>query len=292
MMHSTVKSCMGKIRAAVTGAQGQLGKDMVECLENKGYDVLGFGKSDLDITNYEQAKDILTRYKPDVIIHAAAYTKVDLAETEADVAYNINGYGSRNLAVIAENLGAKLVYVSTDYVFDGQGSTPYDEFQETSPVNIYGKSKLIGEQFVEQFHSRFFIVRTSWVYGIHGNNFVKTMLKLAEDKDSLSVVSDQVGCPTYTKDLAACIEQLIQTEKYGIYHVSNSGSCSWFEFAKAIFELANKPVEVNPVSTSEFPRPAKRPSYSVFAHRALKQNGFDEMRNWKDALADFLKEIS
>jgi dTDP-4-dehydrorhamnose reductase len=283
---------MAKLKAVVTGAHGQLGRDMVDCLASQGYEVKGYGRTELDITRFDQTKELLTAFSPDVIVHAAAYTKVDLAETEPDDAYAVNGYGSRNLAVIAESLGAKLVYVSTDYVFNGQGTQPYDEFQPTMPINVYGKSKLAGEQFVERFHSRYFIVRTSWVYGKHGNNFVKTMLKLAEERDSLSVVSDQVGCPTYTKDLAECIAELIKTEQYGTYHVSNSGSCSWYEFAQAIFELSGRSVEVKPVSTDEFPRPASRPSYSVFLHKALELGGFSPMRPWKDALADFIEEIS
>jgi dTDP-4-dehydrorhamnose reductase len=283
---------MAKLRAVVTGAGGQLGVDMVGCLLAQGFEVKGFTRSELDITDYEQSKALLTAFRPDVIVHSAAYTKVDQAETDTDEAYAINAYGSRNIAVIAENLGAKLVYVSTDYVFDGQGAAPYDEFHPTKPINVYGRSKLAGEQFVEQFHSRYFIVRTSWVYGKHGANFVKTMLKLAEERDTLTVVSDQVGCPTYTKDLAACIASLVQTEKYGIYHVSNSGSCSWFEFAKAIFELAERKVDVQPVSSEQFVRPAKRPSYSVFGHKALERNGFGQMRHWKEALGAFIEEIS
>ncbi|MGM0880084.1 MAG: dTDP-4-dehydrorhamnose reductase [Bacillota bacterium] len=280
------------MKVLVTGASGQLGKDMVEYLLAAGYDALGFGRGELDVTNYEQVNKLINETKPDVIIHTAAYTKVDLAETEVDVSYEINAYGTRNLAVAAEKIGAKLVYVSTDYVFNGEGNEPYDEFQETRPINVYGKSKLAGEQYVQQFHSQYFIVRTSWVYGKHGNNFVKTMLKLAQERDSLSVVSDQVGCPTYTRDLAACITDLIGTEKYGIYHVSNSGNCSWYEFAKSIFELSGSKVDVRPITTDEFPRPAKRPSYSVFQHKALARNGFQEMRHWKDALADFLRVTS
>lgn len=283
---------MDKPKVVVTGAQGQLGRDMVELLLAQGHEVHGFGRSELDITNYEQCKSLLEYIRPEVIVHAAAYTKVDLAETEIDEAYQINAYGARNLAVISESLGAKLVYVSTDYVFNGQGDTPYEESRVTQPINVYGKSKLAGEKFVEQGCSRFYIVRTSWVYGKYGNNFVKTMLKIAEGRTSLEVVSDQVGCPTYTRDLAACISELIHTEKYGIYHVSNSGSCSWYEFAKAIFQLSKNNIEVKPVTTEQFPRPAKRPSYSVFAHKALENNGFSPMRPWYDALTDFIEEIS
>jgi dTDP-4-dehydrorhamnose reductase len=265
---------------------------MVDCLAALGYEVRGYARTEMDITQFEETKTLLNDFKPDVIIHAGAYTKVDLAEQEPDQAFAVNGYGTRNLAVIAQELGAKLVYVSTDYVFNGQGTEPYDEFQPTDPINVYGKSKLAGEQFVEKLHTRYFIVRTSWVYGKHGNNFVKTMLKLGEERDVLTVVSDQVGCPTYTQDLAACIAELIETEKYGVYHVSNSGSCSWFEFAQAIFELSGRSIEVKPVTTDQFPRPAKRPSYSVFQHKALEQGGFRPIRHWKDALAAFMEETA
>jgi dTDP-4-dehydrorhamnose reductase len=225
------------------------------------------------------------------IIHAAAYTKVDLAESEPNQAFLINAYGTRNVAVVSEAVGAKLVYISTDYVFDGMATTPYNEFAPTNPLSVYGKSKLAGEQFVRDLHAKFFIVRTSWVYGKHGNNFVKTMLKLAQERDELMVVHDQIGCPTYTVDLANCILELIQTEKYGVYHVSNSGHCSWYEFAKAIFEEAGIKVKVNPCTTKDFPRPAPRPMYSVFEHMALRLNSFKVMPNWRDSLRIFLRSI-
>ncbi|MFC4103162.1 dTDP-4-dehydrorhamnose reductase [Paenibacillus xanthanilyticus] len=283
---------MAKGKALVTGAQGQLGQDLVAALTKLGYEVKGCGRAELDITNYEETKAIIYGFRPDVIVHAAAYTKVDQAETDQETAYQVNAYGSRNLAVVAENAGAKLVYVSTDYVFNGQGTEPYDEFQPTMPINVYGRTKLAGEQFAQQFCSKHFIVRTSWVYGPNGANFVKTMLKLADERDTISVVSDQVGCPTFTHDLVDTICNLVETEKYGLYHVSNAGHCSWYEFAQAIFELAGKPVTVEPVGTDQFPRPAKRPSYSVFDHKALAYNGFPPMRHWKDALAEFIRNYA
>ncbi|MCQ6558851.1 dTDP-4-dehydrorhamnose reductase [Paenibacillus mendelii] len=278
------------MKVAVTGAGGQLGTDMVDCLRDRGCEVTAFGREQLDVSNSDRVHQQLGSSQFDAIIHTAAYTKVDLAESEVDEAYRINAYGARNIAVIAERIGAKLVYVSTDYVFDGAGSEPYDEFMTTSPVNVYGKSKLAGEQLVQQLHSRFFNVRTSWLYGKHGHNFVRTMLKLAQECDAISVVNDQVGCPTYTVDLAECIVALIRTDSYGTYHISNSGSCSWYEFAQSIFELGELTIDVQPVPTDQFPRPAKRPSYSVLAHKALERNGFPPMRNWKAALADFMKE--
>lgn len=276
------------MKVVVTGAKGQLGTDVVQLLADEGIEVYGYGREGLDITNFDQVKQIITDVRPDVVIHAAAYTKVDLAESEPDQAFLINAYGTRNVAVASEAVGAKLVYISTDYVFDGKENKPYHEFSPTNPLSVYGKSKLAGEQFVRDFHSRFFIVRTSWVFGKHGNNFVKTMLKLAREREELMVVNDQIGCPTYTVDLANCILDLIHTEKYGIYHVSNSGHCTWYEFAKAIFEEAGIKVKVNPCATKDFPRPAPRPAYSVFDHMSLRLNNFKNMRNWRYALKDFI----
>jgi dTDP-4-dehydrorhamnose reductase len=279
------------MKVMVTGAKGQLGTDLVNLLVDRGYEVYGYGREELDITNFDQVKQVISKISPDVVIHAAAYTKVDLAESEPDQAYLINAYGTRNVAVASQAIGAKLVYVSTDYVFDGTANTPYNEFATTNPLGVYGNSKLAGEQFVRDLHSKFFIVRTSWVYGKHGNNFVKTMLKLAHKRDELMVVNDQIGCPTYTVDLASCIIELIQTEKYGIYHVSNSGNCSWYEFAKAIFEEAGIEVKVNPCTTKDFPRPAPRPAYSVFDHMSLRLNSFSDIRHWREALGEFISDL-
>jgi len=279
------------MKVIVTGAKGQFGTDVVDLLAEQGYEVYGYGREELDITNFDQVKQIIREVCPDVVIHAAAYTKVDLAESERDQAFLINAYGTRNVAVASEAVGTKLVYISTDYVFDGTANVPYNEFASTNPLSVYGKSKLAGEQFVRDLHSKFFIVRTSWVYGKHGNNFVKTMLKLAQERDELMVVNDQVGCPTYTVDLANGIVELMQTEKYGIYHVSNSGHCSWYEFAKAIFEEAGIEVKVNPCTTKDFPRPAPRPAYSVLEHMALRLNGFKVMSNWRDSLRVFLGKL-
>ncbi|WP_163070782.1 dTDP-4-dehydrorhamnose reductase [Priestia flexa] len=279
-------------KVLITGANGQLGKELVELFTQKGFEVHGFGRKDMDITNQAQVKEIIHRIQPNIVLHSAAHTKVDLAEAEPENAFAINSYGTRNVAVAAEQVGAKLVYVSTDYVFDGTGTEPYDEFAPTSPLGIYGKSKLAGEQFVRDLHSQFFIVRTSWVYGKHGANFVKTMLKLGQDKKELSVVADQIGCPTYTLDLATTILELVQTEKYGVYHVSNSGQCSWYEFAKAIFAEAGMNVQVNPCTTEEFPRPAARPAYSVFKHQALEINNISIPRIWRSALVHFLTHMN
>ncbi|MED3936483.1 dTDP-4-dehydrorhamnose reductase [Priestia megaterium] len=277
-------------KVLITGANGQLGKELVELFTEKGFEVYGFGRDKMDITNQAQVQEVINTLKPNIVLHSAAHTQVDLAESEPDQAFLINAYGTRNVAVAAEAVGAKLVYVSTDYVFDGTSNEPYNEFSPTSPLGVYGKSKLAGEQFVRDLHSKFFIVRTSWVYGKYGANFVKTMLKLGEEREELSVVADQRGCPTYTLDLANAILELVNSEKYGIYHISNSGSCSWYEFAQAIFEEAGINVKVTPCTTADFPRPAARPAYSVFKHMALKMNGFEELRHWKKGLSHFLNQ--
>ncbi|MFF2594193.1 dTDP-4-dehydrorhamnose reductase [Priestia megaterium] len=275
-------------KVLITGANGQLGKELVELFTEKGFEVYGFGREKMDITNQPQVQEMISTLKPNIVLHSAAHTQVDLAESEPEQAFLINAYGTRNVAVAAEAVGAKLVYVSTDYVFDGTTNEPYNEFSPTSPLGVYGRSKLAGEQFVRDFHSKFFIVRTSWVYGKHGANFVKTMLKMGEDRKEISVVADQKGCPTYTLDLANSILEFIRTEKYGIYHVSNSGSCSWYEFAKAIFDITGMDVDVKPCSSQDFPRPAARPKYSVLEHQAVKMNSFRQMNHWEKSLASFL----
>lgn len=277
------------MKVLVTGAKGQLGTDIVLMLKKNDVNVVGYGRVDLDITNLNDVRRILYTERPDVIIHTAAYTNVDLAETEVDEAYLVNAIGTKNIAQISEEIESKLVYVSTDYVFDGTKMQPNNEFECTSPLGIYGKSKLAGEQFVKDLSTRYFIVRTSWVYGTHGNNFVKTMLKLGAEKEELKVVNDQIGSPTYTVDLSERIIDLINTEKYGTYHISNSEHCSWYDFALAIFEEAKINIKVIPCSTLEFVRPAPRPLYSVMDHMALRLYEFKEMRNWREALRDFLE---
>lgn len=278
------------MRILVTGASGQLGQDLSKLL-SRNHEFYGFDRHDMDITDLDQCKKVISEIQPDAVIHAAAYTAVDAAETDQDNAYLVNSVGTRNVAVACERIGAKLCYISTDYVFDGTGKTPYNEYDNTNPTSVYGKSKRAGEQAVQTLASNYFIVRTSWVYGLYGQNFVKTMLKLGREKDSLKVVHDQVGSPTYTVDLSRFLEQLVQTEKYGIYHASNTGICSWYEFAVAIFEESGIKVNVEPCTTEEFPRPAPRPKYSVMDHMSIRINGFDDLRHWREALKAFLKEL-
>ncbi|HZG59613.1 MAG TPA: dTDP-4-dehydrorhamnose reductase [Anoxybacillus sp.] len=277
------------MKIVVTGANGQLGQELVRQLQQTNFELYSFTKSDLDITNENIVNEVITKIKPDIIINAAAYTKVDQAEAEEETAYLVNAFGQRNLAVAAEKVGAKICYISTDYVFDGNSTVPYREYDQTNPLGVYGKSKLVGEELTKSLCSRYFIVRTAWVYGEFGQNFVKTMLRLAKEKEEIGVVNDQIGAPTYTVDLARFIIELVQTEKFGIYHCTNSGSCSWYEFAKAIFEESNISVKVNPITTEQFPRPAERPKYSVLDNFAMKVNGFPMLRHWREALKEFLK---
>jgi dTDP-4-dehydrorhamnose reductase len=279
------------MRIVVTGAMGQLGQDLVKVLSENQHEVFSFSRDEMDVTCMDTVRKAIHESQPDSIIHTAAYTNVDQAESNEDQAYLVNAYGCRNLAIVAQEVQATLCYISTDYVFDGQGNTPYKEYDQANPLGVYGKSKFAGEELIKSLSSKYFIVRTSWVYGLYGNNFVKTMLRLAQEKEELSVVSDQIGSPTYTVDLAHFLACLIQTEKYGIYHASNTGTCSWYEFAKAIFEEANIQINVLPVTTKEFPRPAPRPEYSVMDHLAIRANGLEDLRHWRAGLIEFLKEL-
>ncbi|WP_090738061.1 dTDP-4-dehydrorhamnose reductase [Paenibacillus sp. Mc5Re-14] len=286
------------MKVLVTGASGQLGKDVLNVFQNQGHDVFGYDREQLDITDLEQAVKIVGQYQPDAIIHCAAYTAVDAAESDIDAAYQVNASGTRNMALAAEKAGAKLVYISTDYVFDGTAEQPYHEYDNTNPQSIYGKSKRAGEILAHTLSSRYFIVRTSWVYGLHGNNFVKTMLKLGQEKPHLQVVNDQKGSPTYTVDLARFLAELVQTEKYGVYHASNSGSCTWYEFTQAIFEEAVGLLDatiiakLEPCTTDQFPRPAARPRNSVMEHIAIRTNGLNDLRHWREGLHCFIKELA
>ncbi|WP_183559711.1 dTDP-4-dehydrorhamnose reductase [Paenibacillus endophyticus] len=277
------------MKMIITGANGQLGRELTEW-KTETADIIGFGRNELDITSLTACRNLFSIHRPDVVIHCAAYTAVDKAESEPDEAFRVNAAATRNVAVAAREVGAKLCYISTDYVFDGTGITPYFEYDRTNPQTVYGKSKLAGELAVQMLHDRFFIVRTSWVYGKYGNNFVKTMLKMAGERDQLKVVSDQVGSPTYTYDLAAFLLELVHTDYFGVYHASNSGICSWYDFAIAIFEDSAISIQADPCATADFPRPAPRPAYSVLDHTAIRSNGFQPLRPWREALNHYLKD--
>ncbi|WP_195929145.1 dTDP-4-dehydrorhamnose reductase [Clostridium sp. 1001270J_160509_D11] len=277
------------MKIIITGAQGQLGQELVKQLDKKyEYDVIKTDRDTLDITNIENVNTFTLDQNPDVVINCAAHTAVDLCETDMENAYKINAVGPRNLAIACEKVGAKLVQVSTDYIFDGNGTRPYREDDITCPNSVYGTSKLMGENFVREFCSKYFIVRTAWLYG-EGNNFVRTMLKLSETNSELNVVNDQIGSPTSTVDLAKAIIDLIHTEHYGIYHGTCEGQCSWYDFAKKIFEIKNIDIKVNPVTSDEFKRPAPRPKYSVLDNFMLKLVGLNSFRKWEDSLEEYLK---
>ena len=279
------------LKVLITRARGQLGCDLEDdFLRIEGCQVISFGREEMDVTQSTEVQELIATNIPDVVIHLAANTNVDGCELEPDSAYRVNALGSRNIAVASEKVGAKLVYVSTDYVFDGTSQRPYTEFDTTNPISIYGKSKLAGERYVTGFSSKYFIVRTSWLYGEHGNNFVKTMLRLAQEKNELNVVDDQVGSPTYTKDLARFITDLARTDLYGTYHATNTGSCSWFHFAKTIFQMAGlRHMKVRTISTSELNRPAPRPAYSVLDHYCIRMEGLPDLRPWEEALQEYLR---
>lgn len=279
------------MKILLTGASGQLGRELTQFPTGPDMHLMGFSRTELDITNMDEVRARLRSLRPDVVIHAAAYTAVDLAESRPEDAYRVNVAGTRNVAVTAEEIGARLCYISTDYVFDGTATVPYNEYDNANPQSTYGKSKRAGEVLVQGLCSNWFIVRTSWVYGRYGANFVNTMLTKSKEVPRLRVVEDQIGCPTYTKDLAQFLFDLVRTECYGIYHVTNEGSCSWYEFALAILDAAGILTPVDPCSTEEFQRPAPRPRYSVLGKTALRANGFTPLRHWKHALAQFLREV-
>ena len=271
----------------VTGAGGQLGQELVR-MRKIGAEMIGLDRSGLDITDEAACRRALREIRPDAVIHAAAYTAVDKAESEPERAHLVNVIGTRHVAAAAEDVGAKFCYISTDYVFDGAASRPYREDDPASPRTVYGRTKLEGEKEALTACRRTFVVRTSWVYGKYGANFVKTMLSLAKTQPVLKVVNDQTGSPTYTRDLASFLTELVMTDRYGIYHASNTGSCTWYEFARAIFAERGISVEVVPCTTEEFPRPAPRPQYSVLGHEAMERAGFRPLRHWREALREFL----
>ena len=276
------------MKILITGSKGQLGLELTKQLEKeKKYEIIATDRDELNIIDINSVNEFLLNNKPDVVINCAAHTAVDLCETDVENAYKINAVGPRNLAIVCEKIGAKLVQVSTDYVFDGNGTRPYREDDTTCPNSIYGTSKLMGENFVREFCSRYFVVRTAWLYG-EGNNFVRTMLKLAETNSVLNVVNDQFGSPTSTVDLAKAIIDLMNTEHYGVYHGTCEGQCSWYDFAKKIFEIKNIDIKVNPVTSEEFKRPAPRPAYSVLDNFMFKLVGLNSFRNWEESLKEYL----
>ncbi len=278
------------MKILVTGVAGQLGYDICRELKERGYiDVLGIDREELDITDNQAVEKFILDYKPDVVMHNAAWTAVDKAEDMEEVCYNVNVLGTKYIAEATQKVGAKFVYISTDYVFNGEGENFFEVNDKKTPLSVYGKTKYQGE-IEAQKCKKHFIVRISWVFGVNGNNFVKTMLKIAETKTELNVVCDQIGSPTYTYDLSKLLCDMIETEKYGVYHATNEGVCSWYEFAKAIFEVAGIDMKVNPVTTAEYGvSKAKRPLNSRLSKKSLDCAGFNRLPNWRDALNRYIK---
>ena len=275
----------------ITGILGQLGFDLAKELTKRGVEYIAPSLEELELTTEAGSKNFILDKKPDVVAHCAAYTAVDKAEAEAELAITVNGMGTRWVAEAAREVGAKMIYISTDYVFGGDGKIPYEVNDEKKPVNVYGRSKLLGEDAVNAIVEKHFIVRTSWVFGINGHNFIKTMLKLAETRDKVNVVNDQIGSPTYTVDLAKLLADMMATEKYGTYHATNEGFCSWAEFTREIFKQAGLEVEVDGIPTAEYPTPARRPFNSRLSKKSLDEAGFERLPTWQDALARYLVEL-
>ena len=278
------------MKILITGSNGMLGHDLIDVLKDS-HDLILTTSKTLDITDKQKTVDFICDNKPDIVINSAAYTDVDGCEENPELAYSVNGDGVRNLATACRQVDCPLVHISTDYVFDGSARDPIREDGEIGPISVYGKSKLKGEEAIQEILDRFFIIRTAWLYGMNGRNFPKTMLELAESHPEITVVYDEVGTPTYTPDLAGAISELIETDFYGIYHLTNSGSCSWCEFARYIFEVADVDVKVIPVTAAEFARPAPRPSYSVLENRKWVENGFKPLRDYKDAIKEYIELI-
>lgn len=275
----------------VTGAKGQLGGDVCDLLSKQNSEYMGIDIADLDITNEKAVEDFFENTRADALIHCAAYVAVDKAEDEREICFKVNEDGTRNLAKACKKHGIKMLYVSTDYVFSGEGDTPFLPDDEKGPLGAYGLSKLKGEEAVKENLDRYFIVRTSWVFGEKNTNFIATMLRLAETRSELSVVCDQVGSPTYANDLAVLLCDMIKTDRYGTYHGTNEGFCSWHQLAEKTFEVAGKDVKVNPVTSEEYPTRAVRPKNSRLSKECLTENGFDRLPHWEDAVERYLGNI-
>ena len=298
----------------VTGVNGQLGYDVVCELEKRGYKAIGVDREIMDLTNSEEIKNVIYNEKPHGIIHCAAYTAVDAAEDNIELCERVNALAVKDIAKCAKNLDIPMIYISTDYVFNGmkginqnnvdevaymiEGNNickecylEYTEDDKVNPINVYGRTKYEGEMYVRDILDKYYIVRISWVFGENGNNFIDTMLRLAKDRDELNVIDDQVGSPTYTKDLAPLLVDMLESDRYGTYHATNDGYCSWYEFAKEIFDVAGVDIKVNPITTDMYPTKAKRPFNSKMSKNKLIENEFKMLRHWKDALKDYINNV-
>lgn len=279
------------MKVLVTGAKGQLGYDVVNELKKRNHEAIGVGSDKMDITDGASVEKIFKETKVDAVVHCAAYTSVDAAEDNKGLCMKVNVEGTKNIAKACKKIDAKMIYISTDYVFNGEGEKPWEPEDECAPLNVYGRSKYEGELAVEKYLDKYFIVRIAWVFGINGKNFVKTMLNLGETKDEINVVNDQFGSPTYTYDLSRLLVDMLETEKYGKYHATNEGVCTWYEFAKEIFRQAGLDMKINPVSSNEFPSKAKRPYNSRMSKDKLEKNGFVRLPSWENALKRYLIEL-
>lgn len=279
------------MKILVTGVKGQLGYDVLKELKKRNIECIGAGREQFDITQTNEVYHFIESYLPDAVIHCSAYTAVDKAEDEKELCYQVNVEGTKNIAMICKKINAKMLFVSTDYVFSGSGMQPHEIEEETDPLGVYGKTKLQGECIVKDILDHYFIVRTSWVYGKNGNNFVKTMLRIGKNQPEVNVVSDQIGSPTYTTDLASLICDMIQTQKYGLYHATNEGYCSWAEFAQEIFKQAGYSTKVNFISTEQYPTKAQRPKNSKLSKKSLEKADFSKLPLWQDAVKRYIKEL-
>ena len=279
------------MKILVTGYTGQLGYDVVQAGLEQGFDMVGIGSRDLNIVDGYSVSKFVKEINPDAIIHCAAFTAVDKAEDDKENCWDINVNGTINLVNCAKEIKAKFMYISTDYVFDGLGERPFSETDAPNPAGFYGLTKLEGEKVVQSLLTEWFIVRISWAFGMNGKNFVKTMLQLADSRKEIHVVGDQVGSPTYTFDLSRLLLDMIKTDKYGIYHATNEGFCSWAEFAEEIFRLTKKSVKVNTITTEEYSARAVRPKNSRMLKNKLIEKGFKPLPNWQDSLVHFLNAL-
>jgi len=277
------------MKIIVTGGTGQLGRAFAVLADSFEGQIVTLSSREMDVTIPSQVNYSFNQIRPDVVIHAGAFTAVDAAETSPMQAFKVNVVGTRNIAAACLNYNSKMIYLSSDYVFDGKQNHPYTEFDRPNPINVYGSSKLEGELIAARICPKLFIIRTSWLYG-DGRNFVHTILKLAQEKEYLTVVSDQTGTPTYTSDLVQGIMSIIETDEFGTYHMSNSGYCTWYDFAKEIVRIAGLTTPVQPVRTDEFAAPALRPHYSVLRNYMLELGAGDKFRCWQDALMDYMQQ--
>lgn len=279
------------MRILVTGVKGQLGYDVMNELAKRGHTGIGVDVEEMDITDTAKVEQVIKESDVEAVIHCAAYTAVDAAEDNVEICHKINAEGTENIAKVCKELDLKMIYISTDYVFNGEGTRPWEPDDEREPLNVYGQAKYEGELAVEKYLEKYYIVRIAWVFGVNGKNFIKTMLNLSETHDELSVVNDQIGSPTYTYDLAKLLVDMVETDKYGRYHATNEGLCTWYEFATEIFRQAGKEITVHPVTSDQFPSKARRPHNSRMSKDKLEANGFDRLPTWQDALNRYLKAI-